>query len=271
MNETFFNNNICVILFNKPSINIILDYINKDKNKFKNIVNNKLSLLMNKYKLYSSNLKNPLSPRVPGDINNITYIKKYISYLNSIINNNYEIPINETNIIISILNESINIFLDKLKIKKIHFSKNLSFYKNHYKNNCWINYFIQILGCQPVFTKHFEKYIKNAYINYVNSTKEQFKLTKMNITLPEYNYIFNNFPLYSYDILQNILDNDYCEYIEFNKYNILSDNIKINIIDPYYLLPVYNNIKYYKFDHSGFCINDDNFVRLYNISNVFCL
>ena len=267
MNKNSFNNNVCVILFNTPSIQIIFNYINNDKNKFKNIINNKLSLLINKYKFYSLNLKDPLGPKIPGEINNnITYIKKYISYLYTIINNNYEFPENELNILISLLNESINIFLDKIKIKTVDFSKSLTFYKNSYNNNCWINKFIQILGCQPVFTKHFEKYVKNAYINYSNSTKEQLKLSKLNITLPEYNYIFNNFPLYNYDILQNILDKD--NFIDFNKYIILPENVEINIIDPYYLLPVYGQRKYYEFDNSGFCINDDNFIRIYNISTV---
>lgn len=269
MDETIFNCKVCVILFNKPSSQIIYNYLNKDKNKFKQVINNKLSLLMNKYKLFTSNLKNPFNPRFPGEnSNNITYIKKYIIYLNTIINNNYNIPENEINIIISILNQSIDIFIDKLKMKTIDFSKNMLFYKNNYNNNCWLNHFIQILGCQPVFTKHFKKYIKNAYINFNENSKIELNIDKMDITLPEYNYIFNKIPLYNYDILQNILETASNGFIEFNKYSILPEDIEINIIDPYYLLPVYNNRKIYKFDQNGFCFNDCNFVRIFNISKV---
>ena len=269
MENYFLKNNICVILFNKPISHIILNYINKDKDKFKNIVNNKLSLLTNKYNYCLLKSQNPLSPRIPGeDNNNITYIKKYINYLNIIINNNYEIPENEINIIISILNESINIFIDKLKIKTIKFDKELTFYKNQYKNNCWLNHYIQILGCQPVFTNHFKKYVENAYFNFYDNTKNQLQLTQMNITLPEYNYIFNKIPLYNYEILQNILENESPNIIDVNKYNILPENLEINIIDPYYILPYYDNRKYYKFDKSGFCINSDSFIRLFNISTV---
>lgn len=268
MEDYMFNDKICVILFNKLISSVILNYINKDKIKFKNIVNNKLSLLTNKYNYFLLNSKNPLRPIVPGDNNNITYIKKYINYLNIIINNNYEIPENEMNIIITILNESIYIFLEKLKIKTIKFNEKLTFYKNQYKNNCWINHFIQILGCQPVFTKHFEKYVKNAYINYFDNTKEKLNLEKLNITLPEYNYIFNKIPLYTYEVLQTILENNCSSVIKIINYTYLPEDIEINIIEPYYILPVYNNRKYYKFNNSGYCINDDNFIRLYNISNV---
>ncbi len=51
MENCIFNDKICVILFNKLTSSIILNYINKNKDKFKSIVNNKLSLLTNKYNI----------------------------------------------------------------------------------------------------------------------------------------------------------------------------------------------------------------------------
>ncbi len=266
MDDNIFNDiNVGVILFNKLSQYTILNYINEDKNKFKQIIYNKLNLLIAKYKKYTMQQ----NIHIPGENNNITYLKRYITYLNTIINNNYQICNNEINIIINILNESIIIFLEKIKMKTIDNNKQLIFYKNNYKSECWINKLINILVCQPVFTKHFEKYIKEAYINYVNKTDNKLQLTKMYITQPEYNYIFYNLSLYNYDTLQIIFENiNTTHIINLNKFTNITENTNIKIIDPYYILPLYNNRFYYQFDKSGYCLNDDNFERIYNISNV---